>query len=192
MNLQLESQRLHLRLARQEDVLAIIGYYAKNRDYLAPFEPRKSPLFYTRTHWEREVEARIEEFATDRSLKLFLFEKDVWEKENSEAIVGTLNFVNFIRGAFQSCTVGYSVAEAKQGRGYMKEAMTIAIDYVFRELNLHRIMAAYLPHNQRSGRLLKSLGFVVEGYARDYIRIDDRWQDHILTSLIHPHWQPEW
>ena len=34
------------------------------------------------------------------------------------------------------------------------------------------------------------LGFVVEGYARDYLLIDDRWQDQILTSLINPDWHP--
>jgi ribosomal-protein-alanine N-acetyltransferase len=71
----------------------------------------------------------------------------------------------------------------------MTEALKVAINYVFIELNLHRIMAAYIPHNQRSGRLLKRLGFLVEGYARDYLMIDGQWQDHILTSLINPNWQ---
>ncbi|MBE9041343.1 GNAT family N-acetyltransferase [Oscillatoriales cyanobacterium LEGE 11467] len=183
---QLESQHLLLRLARQEDVVAIVRYYTEHQAYLAPFEPRKSPQFYTQAHWKREVKARVEEFATDRSLKLILF-----EKENFEAIVGTLNFTNFIRGAFHSCTVGYSIAEAKQGCGYMREALSIAIDYAFTELNLHRITAAYLPHNQRSGKLLKRLGFVVEGYARDYLRIDDCWQDHILTSRINTNWRSD-
>lgn len=49
-------------------------------------------------------------------------------------------------------------------------------------------MAAYLPDNERSGKLLKRLGFVVEGYARDYLMIDGQWQDHILTSLINHNW----
>jgi ribosomal-protein-alanine N-acetyltransferase len=46
-----------------------------------------------------------------------------------------------------------------------------------------------MPRNQRSGNLLKRLGFVVEGYARDYLLINDRWEDHILTSLTNPDWQ---
>ena len=53
---------------------------------------------------------------------------------------------------------------------------------------MHRIIAAYLPHNQRSGRLLERFDLVVEGYARDYLRIDGEWQDHILTSLINHNW----
>jgi len=32
---------------------------------------------------------------------------------------------------------------------------------------------------------------VVEGYARDYLLINGKWEDHILTSLVNPHWKPE-
>ncbi len=45
-------------------------------------------------------------------------------------------------------------------------------------------MANYVPTNERSGRLLRRLGFTVEGYARDYLCLNGTWQDHILTSLI--------
>ena len=31
-------------------------------------------------------------------------------------------------------------------------------------------------------------GFTVEGYARDYLRIDGRWEDHILTAIVNPNW----
>ena len=51
---------------------------------------------------------------------------------------------------------------------------------------MHRVMASYIPVNERSGRLLKKLGFIVEGYARDYIYINGSWRDHILTSLVNP------
>jgi ribosomal-protein-alanine N-acetyltransferase len=45
-----------------------------------------------------------------------------------------------------------------------------------------------MPHNTRSAAVLKRLGFAVDGYARDYLMIDGRWQDHILTSLLNPDW----
>jgi len=51
---------------------------------------------------------------------------------------------------------------------------------------VHRIHANYMPHNRRSGAVLRRLGFVVDGFARDYLQINGRWEDHVLTSLINP------
>jgi ribosomal-protein-alanine N-acetyltransferase len=180
---QLETARTILRMANQDDVSAIVHYYSENQVHLAPFEPKRGNDFYTTDYWYSEVKERAAAFKFDSSLKLFLF-----RKENPKAIAGSINFANFIRGTFQSCTLGYSIAAVEQGKGYMTESLSVAISYVFAQLNIHRIMAAYLPHNQRSSRLLKRLGFVVEGYARDYLMIEGQWQDHILTSLINPNW----
>jgi ribosomal-protein-alanine N-acetyltransferase len=178
-----KTPRTILRLARIDDVPAILRYYTENNSYLSHFEPLRFPEFYTDIYWYEQVKQSLNEFRTDRSLQLFLF-----KKENENAIVGSINFRNFLRGVAQSCTLGYSLEEVSQGKGYMTEALQVAINYVFTDLNMHRITASYLPHNQRSGMLLKRLGFVVEGYARDYLMIEGKWQDHILTSLTNHNW----
>lgn len=180
----IKSARTILRLADRDDVSAIVRYYIENRSHLAPFEPLKTSDFYTENYWYNELKERFNDFTTDRSVELFLF-----KRENPRAIVGAVNFTNFVGGAFQCCTLGYSLAEIEQGNGYMTEALKVAIRYVFSEWNLHRITAAYLPHNVPSARLLKRLGFVVEGYAYDYLLINGQWQDHILTSLINRNWK---
>jgi ribosomal-protein-alanine N-acetyltransferase len=72
----------------------------------------------------------------------------------------------------------------------MGEAVTAAVRYAFADLGLHRVKAAYLPGNERSGRLLRRLGFAVEGYARDYLLIAGRWQDHVLVGRTNPDWLP--
>lgn len=114
--------------------------------------------------WQQQVEENLKEFQSDRSLKLFIFKKG-----HSIEIIGQANFNNFVRGAGQFCYLGYSLAEIEQGKGYMPEALQAAINYVFKELNMHRVMANYIPQNRRSGNVLKKLGFVVEGYAREYL-----------------------
>ncbi|EFE23404.1 hypothetical protein EDWATA_01566, partial [Edwardsiella tarda ATCC 23685] len=48
----------------------------------------------------------------------------------------------------------------------------------------------YMPHNQRSGALLQRLGFEKEGYAKNYLLINGKWQDHVLTALTTPDWTP--
>ncbi len=70
----------------------------------------------------------------------------------------------------------------------MVEAVLAAVRFAFERLRLHRVMANYMPHNQRSGAVLRSAGFTVEGYARDYLLIDGRWQDHVLTAISNPKW----
>jgi ribosomal-protein-alanine N-acetyltransferase len=30
----------------------------------------------------------------------------------------------------------------------------------------------------------------VEGYARDYLLINGRWEDHVLTGIVNPDWKP--
>ncbi|HEY9622535.1 MAG TPA: ribosomal protein S5-alanine N-acetyltransferase [Crinalium sp.] len=179
----IQTNRLILRLATQDDVDQIILYYYENQAFLAPFEPKRMPDFYTAAFWRRQVEYNLREFNHDQSLRLFLF-----KQADPNKIIGSANFSSFIRGVFHSCFLGYSLAEKEQGQGYMTEALQGAIAYVFDDLNMHRISANYMPHNRRSGNLLKRLGFVVEGYARDYLFIDGQWQDHILTSLTNRNW----
>ncbi|MBF2067307.1 MAG: ribosomal protein S5-alanine N-acetyltransferase [Calothrix sp. C42_A2020_038] len=176
--------RVIIRMATNEDIPKILNYFTQNKAYLTPYYPQWHDNFFTPAYWELQIEVNCQEFLHDRSLRLFVF-----PKTDPNKIIGTLNFSNFVRGAAHYCNVGYSLAESEQGKGYMTEAMQHAIKYMFTELNMHRIMANYIPHNQRSSKLLKRLGFNVEGYARDYLMINGKWEDHILTSLINPNWK---
>jgi ribosomal-protein-alanine N-acetyltransferase len=107
-------------------------------------------------------------------------------------VVGTCNYTQIFRGAYHACTLGYQLARRHQGRGLMHEALTATLGHAFRELRLHRIMANYRPENVRSGRLLERLGFVREGYAREYLFIDGAWRDHVLTAKANPDFDPAW
>ncbi len=68
------------------------------------------------------------------------------------------NFSNVVRGSFHACYLGYSIGEKWQGQGLMFEALTAAIRYMQRTQHIHRIMANYMPHNQRSARAAGAVG----------------------------------
>ncbi|MBD2693921.1 GNAT family N-acetyltransferase [Anabaena catenula] len=181
------SERLLLRMAIPQDTREIINYFLKNKTYLTPYCVTWIDGFFTEEYWQDQIEKHCFEFINDYSLKLFIS-----SKKDPQQIIGTVNFSNFVRGAASFCNVGYNLAENAQGKGYMTEALKAGTEYVFQELNFHRIMANYMPHNRRSGNVLKRLGFVIEGYARDYLLINGKWEDHILTSLTNPNWKIEY
>ena len=180
----ISSDRTLLRLGQSRDIPAVIQYYVENAEHLKEAYPELPSAFFSENFWRDRLEKSKQEFNSDKSLRLFLFAR------SNGTLIGTVNFTEISRGPFHACFLGYGIAKDYEGQGLMFEAVSAAIAFVFREMNLHRIMANYQPHNERSGRLLKRLGFQVEGYARDYLRIQGRWTDHILTSILNSHWQP--
>jgi ribosomal-protein-alanine N-acetyltransferase len=141
-------------------------------------EPQRGPDFYEEDGWAARLPVFIDHFRGGYSMNVFIF-----PRQESGKVIGAIGFSNIVRGAFQACYLGYSLDQAREGQGCMREALEGTIFYVFNELRLHRIMASYMPRNQRSGGLLRRLGFEIEGYARSYLQINGHWEDHILTSL---------
>ena len=182
----IETERLVLRLGEVRDAPESVRYFSENRAHLAPSRPTMSPEFFTVDFWRSQAHAALSEFRTERSLRLLVF-----ERAGGDRVIGNVNFVQMQRGAAQYCTLGYGIAQDREGLGLMREALQGGIGHVFGEMNLHRIQANYVPWNRRSGGLLRRLGFVVEGYARDYLFLDGRWEDHVLTSLTNPRWREQ-
>lgn len=174
-----------LRLPEPAESPAVVAFLKKNRDHLANAGPAWPDDYLTEAYWVNQLTTNLLEFEEERSVRFFIF-----ERSNPEALVGYANISNIVKGAFHAGILGYGIDKDKEGRSMMKEALQSVITYGFSALNLHRIMANYQPVNERSGGLLRSLGFTVEGYARDYLLINGRWRDHVLTSITNPNWMP--
>jgi ribosomal-protein-alanine N-acetyltransferase len=181
----IETERLLLTLPGEDAAARMLAFAMENREHLTRWEPTPSSGFDTEEYWRNLLATARNDFLQGRSMKLVMFDR----ADPSGPVLGECNFSNFVRGPFHACYLGYKIDFRWEGRGLMREALVASIEHVFGPLGLHRIMANYLPVNERSGRLLKRLGFTIEGYARDYLRIDGEWRDHILTSLTNPDWQ---
>lgn len=186
---ELTSARVILRLAEPADVPALLRFHIANADHLAPTAPLRPANFLTEQYWHDAVARDREAFARGSSARFTLF-----ARADPETVIGAFNLNNIVRGAAHYGDLGFALGAAHEGQGLMEEAARAGIAFAFTDLRLHRIKACYLPSNVRSGRLLRRLGFVIEGYARHYLLIQGRWQDQILTSLISPithHASPE-
>jgi ribosomal-protein-alanine N-acetyltransferase len=179
----LRTNDLLIRRGRQDDLTLIVDFFGRNRAHLAPFSPERPPHFHSFDYWRAALRHADEAFQADRQVHCFVY----WHDES--AVIGVVNLSNFVRGVFQACHLGYSIDREVEGTGRMRASVKAMVGYAFSDLNMHRIMANYLPENERSGRLLSALGFVREGVAREYLRIAGSWRDHVLTALINPDWR---
>jgi ribosomal-protein-alanine N-acetyltransferase len=66
----------------------------------------------------------------------------------------------------------------------MKEGMLLVLRHAFYDLKLHRVEANIQPGNKASLALVRSCGFVKEGFARKMLRVGGRWRDHERWALL--------
>lgn len=179
----LETARLVLRFPALEDVPAIARYVTANREHFRMAGPARDPNYYTELYWAKAAADIERDWREDRHCHFLLFDK-------ADGLpVGRARLSDFVRGAMHGCNLGYEIARTQEGHGLMTEGLRAVIDYAFGPLNLHRVQAAYRPENLRSGRVLERLGFVQEGLARSYLRVDGQWTDHVITALVNPGWK---
>jgi len=172
----LETERLFIRPLALEDLSAFLAFENVNRGFGVLF----SPLSSHQIHFESWLNDQEE----GRSFRFVLF-----LKENKNEIIGTCNYSQIFRGPFQACYLGYKIAEKHEGKGMMTEAVKRTLQYMFKEQNIYRVMANYMPINARSEKLLLNVGFMKEGLAKDYLLVNGQWEDHVLTSLVNPNWK---
>lgn len=173
--LELVTSRLVLRTPGQEDVMKLQKFKEQNKEHLAKWET---------TNINEKFDEWQKEYDEGKSVRFFLFLKEQPEAE----IIGACNFTQIFRGGFQACYLGYRIGQLFEGKGLMTEALEKAIQYMFEIENLHRIMSNYVLKNKRSANVLQRLGFSIEGHAKDYLHINGRWEDHVLTALINQKW----
>jgi len=176
----LSAEDFCLRLLHPHESQKMLAFRIENRQFHKSWEPLRTGEFFTRQYWSLNLDYALQDFYAGDSVPLVMM--DIQQEE----VMGVINFTSIIRGTFQACHLGYSLGERHQGKGMMTRAIRLSTAYMFEVKKMHRIMANYMPRNKRSAAVLERAGFVVEGKARSFMKINGVWEDHILTSLINP------
>jgi RimJ/RimL family protein N-acetyltransferase len=110
-------------------------------------------------------------------------------EQETDRLIGTCAFSQ-LDGENGSALYHITIGEKDAwGRGYGTEATRLMLDHAFGTLGLHRVALAVFEFNQRAIRSYRSVGFVVEGRAREAIWRDGRWWDEITMSILDAEWQ---
>jgi ribosomal-protein-alanine N-acetyltransferase len=163
-----------------QDARVLVDYVIRNREFLRDLEPFRPDSYFTldeQTEEIRRAQARWRE-GTGYAFGLFA----------AGQLVGRVALSNVVRGAGQYASIGYSVDESHNGRGFATEAVKLAVSFAFRDAELHRIQGAVMPGNPASARVLTKAGFRREGHFLRYLRIGGRWADHDIFSVTEEDW----
>ena len=175
---QIQAVGVQLRVPTMGDYGAWAELRNRSRDHLMPWEPQWTRDELSRTSYRRRLRHYHREMKDDLGYAFFIF------RDGDGTLLGGVTLSNIRRGVTQAVSLGYWMGAPHVGHGYMTRAVAGAAHFVFDDLKLHRLEAACLPHNAGSIKVLRNNGFVHEGLARRYLKIDGAWRDHLLFARL--------
>lgn len=191
LSTRIDTERLSLRPLRPSDVRAVRAFQIDNEDHLRAWNPLPLPGESPRsmTWAARHVAAARRNWTSDRGYALAVFLRDATPRRTPADLVARVALNAIVRGNFQNAYLGYMIGAAHEGKGLAREAVAAACDFAFAAARLHRVQAAIMPHNERSLRLIRALGFRQEGAAERYLMIAGDWRDHLIFAVTAEEWR---
>ncbi|WP_299346926.1 GNAT family protein [uncultured Maritalea sp.] len=177
--IELKSDSLILRTPTLSDYEQWRALREASRKYLVPYEPTWNETELALSSFRERVRRAEREAVAEAAFAFFIHDIS----GASSKLVGGINLSDIRRRVAQTVNIGYWMGEQNANQGIMTKAVGMALPFIFDQLKLHRACAACLVDNQRSVRVLEKNGFVHEGRAEGYLKINGKWQDHLLFGL---------
>jgi ribosomal-protein-alanine N-acetyltransferase len=110
----------------------------------------------------------------------------VIERE-SDQLVGHMVFHPWLGHATHE--IGWAISSGHQGHGYATEAAGALLDFAFRALGCHRMVATCQPENVASWRVMEKLGMRREAHFRRglYQETGEWWDEYFYAVLADEH-----
>ncbi len=103
-------------------------------------------------------------------------------RENN-ALVGKVAYFN-LNKQNRSAEIGYLANPDFRRRGYIYEAISVLLKYLFNDLDLNKVMAQTGEFNEASIKLLEKLGFKQDGRLRQHHSYRGKLHDDLLFSIL--------
>ncbi|GAA0244682.1 GNAT family N-acetyltransferase [Haladaptatus pallidirubidus] len=167
-------ERITLRTVEEEDV-RFVQRASTNPELRYPIGNR----LMNRT----QLEEHIEDGSSDRFL-VCVEGDEASPGQPDDADVTRIGEVTVMDADWKRPELGYWLVPEMQGEGYGKEAVSMVIDYAFRQYDAPAIGAEAYDFNDASRGLLESLGFEEEGRRRKFMFVDGAHRDMVQYGLL--------
>ncbi|WP_443659694.1 GNAT family N-acetyltransferase [Clostridium algidicarnis] len=151
-------------------------------------------------------------FVNDKELKKFLvtdipfpmslWEEDEWIKSQKSNKNGEYNFaiediktkmyiggcgIQNVNWLTRVALVGIMIGDKDYlGKGYGTDAMKVLMDFIFKDMNIHKIRLSTFSFNIRAQKSYEKCGFKVEGILKDEVFKDGKYYDEIVMAAFNP------
>ncbi len=168
----IESKRLILRSFRIEDA----GGMDKLRSDFEAVKAFAGSPFPSNIESEKEWIHKMYQKGIRNNIYLAIEEKE------SQSFIGycvarNINFLN------RNADVGIIFLKEGRGKGYFREISVLFYDYLFAQLNFHKVYSIVIEDNKIALNSDKKIGFVVEGLIKEHIWQDGKYKNVVFVSL---------
>jgi ribosomal-protein-alanine N-acetyltransferase len=139
------SARIRLRVVEFDDAPALAQLAVSQAEHLRLWEPRRAADYATASTQHDLVARSLAAYERGSAVPFLIVTDD-------DEIIGRVNVTGIVRGALQSCAIGYWVSAVAQ-----------VVDFAFTDLSVHRVQAETLPENVGSRNVLERNGFELFG-----------------------------
>ena len=175
---EIRTERLLLRRFRAEDAKRMFDTWANDE---------RVTQFLT---WTPHGSIDVTEYVIGLWLKDYEKESSYnWAIEFEGKLIGSIGCVE--TNERDECgEIGYCIAYDFWGKGIMTEATSAVIDFLFSEVNFHRIEILHATQNPASGKVAQHCGLTLEGIKREHFKsATGEFLDIAIYSILKKEWE---
>ena len=109
------------------------------------------------------------------------------ELRSSGQMIGDCAFYLLERDTRQA-EIGVTLSRTHQGQGYAREAILRLLEYLFGELELHRVCANCDPENAPAWHILERMGFRREAHFTENLWFKGRYASEYWYAMLRREW----
>ncbi len=104
-------------------------------------------------------------------------------------LIGNAGIMN-LRWQARSCDIFIGIGQAEmRGKGYGSDALRILCNYIFYEMNMHRLGLVVHSFNTSAIQMYERVGFTHEGALRDFVYRDGNYHDMLHMGILAHEWK---
>ena len=159
--IRIETQRLYLRPYKPGDGDWFFAMSQRNRAHLKRYEADNVVMTVESAE---QAEVLVRELAAEWVARNCFF-LGVFDKASDDFVAQI--YIGPLDWELPKFAIGFFADVDHQGQGFVTEAVTAALQFIFKHLRAHRVQIECDDTNLRSCRIAERCGFIQEGHLRE-------------------------